>query len=140
MNNAIELFQNNHKDIDLNNWVSFLLSKDIKHPARLDDMLKGSKSKMLGVMKYRRALISEGIGGVSFLEVNTAYTDKNFDELHSLLQDLFLEYIPKDKFKFILNKLDNVEYSLIKLYQGHEDNENMRIMSIILSFEKRVYP
>ena len=90
-----------------------------------------SKGAVFAIMKYRRLLRSQGLGNVSFITLNTAYVNKNYIRLHSLLQELFLEVIDKSRFDYTLDKLNKVENGLEKLHTRHQDDRNLRILSIV---------
>jgi hypothetical protein len=86
----------------------------------------------LAIMEYRENLRDNGRGNVSFLELNTAYINKQFKKLHKLFEVMFLEFIPNDHFDYILNKINNTENGLQKLYNIHLEDKGTRILSIAL--------
>ena len=65
-----------------------------------------SISKPIAIMEYRNKLYQEGLGNVGKEELKKTYSQKTLEELHILCEYMFLEPIPYDKFKFILNKLN----------------------------------
>lgn len=128
----------NHKKIHLEKyskehqqWISFLC----KHGSTIEykKIEYESRSAVFAIMKYRRLLRSRSLGNISFLALNTAHIQKNYIKLHSLLQELFLEAIDDTQFDFILNKINNTENGISKLYHRHKEDTNLRVMSIVLT-------
>ena len=114
----------------IGNWKNYLCNLGSR--LEYEQIAQKSKSAMFAIMKYRRLLRCRGLGNVSFIALNMAYTTKNYIKLHELLQELFLEVIGKKQFEYILNILDNTESGLEKLYDRHTQDKNLRILSIIL--------
>lgn len=112
-------------------WMSLLCK--IGDINEFTDILSSSKSNALAIMKYRRILYQRGINNISFLEINTAYTNKQTDRLHKLLQEMFLEYISEGQFKFILDKINNKEGAIEKIYNRHLQDKGLRILTLILT-------
>ncbi|MGJ0846560.1 hypothetical protein ACR77J_07720 [Tissierella praeacuta] len=132
MQNAKEIFQDNQfsKVVEYERWIDFLCG----YGNRLEyqQIEYESKNAMFATMKYRRILRGRDLGNVSFILLNTAYTQKDYIKVHSLLQELFLEPITNGQFEFILNKINGVQNGLQKLYEHHIQDKNVRILSIAL--------
>ena len=96
------------------------------------DIFHSSRSELLAIMKYRRILHQRGMAEVSFIEVNTAYTNKQFNKLHKLLEKMFLEPISDEQFEFILKKIDNREDGIENLYNRHVEDKGLRILTVAL--------
>lgn len=92
-----------------------------------------SKSAMFSIMKYRRLLRSRGLGNVSFIELNTAHIQRNYIRLHSLMQELFLEPISDSQFSYILDRVNNTEDGMLKLYDRHKQDTGTRILTATLT-------
>lgn len=92
-----------------------------------------SKSTMFAIMKYRRLLRSRGLSNVSFIELNTAHIQRNYTKLHSLMQQLFLEPISDSQFSYILDRVNNTEDGMLKLYNQHKKDVGMRILTATLT-------
>lgn len=112
------------------NWVDFLCSKGNRH--EYQQVEEKSKSAMFAIMTYRRLLRSRGLGNIPIITINTAHTQENYIKLHSLLQELFLEYITEDQFEYVLNELEQVENGIAKLYEKHLQDKNARILNRVL--------
>lgn len=97
------------------------------HKVRLE-----SKNAMFAIMRYRRLLRSRGLGNISFIALNTAYTQRDYIKLHNLLQELFLELITKEQFEYVLREIDKTENNMTKLYEKHMQNKNARILNRVL--------
>lgn len=123
-------FIGNDVDKHHENWVNFLCSKGSHH--EYQQVEEKSKSAMFAIMAYRRLLRSRGLGNIPIITINTAHTQENYIKLHSLLQDLFLEYITEDQFEYTLNEIEQVEDGITKLYEKHLQNKNARILNRIL--------
>lgn len=94
-------------------------------------ILQCSKSELLAIMKYRRILMREGKSKVSFIELDRAYSSKQYTRVHNLLEILFLEVVTKEWFEFIMDKIGNIEDGLMKLYDRHMEDNNLRILSVL---------
>lgn len=112
-------------------WIELLC--EIGHVEEFIEILHTSKSELLAIMKHRRILYQQGKGKVSFLELNTAYTNKQFDKLHKLLEKMFLEPISDGQFKLIIDRINRKEYGLEKLYNKHMEDKGLRILSVVLT-------
>lgn len=82
-------------------------------------------------MRYRRLLRKRGLGKISFSTINIVYAQKNYNKLYVLLQEIFLEYINKVQFDYILKELSNTSDGLRKLYNRHQQDKELRILSIV---------
>lgn len=130
---VLETFLRHRGNRDVKNleWMKLLCK--IGDVNEFIDILSSSKSNVLAIMKYRRILYQRRINSISFLEINTAYTNKQTDRLHKLLQELFLEYISEGQFKFILDKINNKEGAIEKIYNRHLQDKGLRILTLILT-------
>lgn len=108
-------------------WINFLCN----YGNRLEYQQIASKSKnaMFAIMAYRRLLRCRGLGNIPLIALNTAYIQRNYSRLHTLLQELFLEIIPDSKFDFILNQLDSTDDGMVKLYNKHLQDKNKRALN-----------
>lgn len=112
------------------NWVDFLCSKGDRHEYQQVEL--ESKSAMFAIMAYRRQLRSRCLGNIPIIAINIAYTQENYIKLHSLLQELFLEYITEEQFRYVLDELGQVENGIVKLYEKHLQDKNARILNRVL--------
>lgn len=112
-------------------WIKLLC--EIGNFIDFQDIWYDSKSEILAIMKYRRLLRQQGKTEVSFIELNTAYENKNNNRLHSLLERMFLESITQGQLEFILEKIDNTENGLNKVYDKHTKKKEARILNVILT-------
>lgn len=106
------------------------------HTGSIDEFISifyNSKSDILAIMKYRRILHQRGVSIVSFIELNTAYTNNQFDKLHKLLEKMFLEPIAAGQFEFILSKINSVENGIERLYERHIQDKGLRVLSVALT-------
>lgn len=95
-------------------------------------ILDASKSELLAIMEYREILYRRN-KEISFIELNTAYTNDQFDKLHILLERMFLEPITTKQFEFILNKIDSVRDGIEELYNRHVEDKGLRALSVALT-------
>lgn len=111
-------------------WINFLCN----YGNRLEYQQIASKSKnaMFAIMEYRRLLRGRDLGNIPLIALNTAYIQRNYSRLHTLLQELFLEAIPCNKFKFILEQLDSTDDGMVKLYNKHLQDKNKRALNRVL--------
>lgn len=111
-------------------WMEFLCN----YGNRLECQQIESKSKgaVFAIMEYRRLLKNRGFGNIPFIALNTAYTQKDYSRLHSLLQELFLEPISKEQFNYILDRVNGSEDGIIKLYNKHIEDTDKRVLNVIL--------
>ena len=94
-------------------------------------ILQCSKSELLAIMKYRRILMREGKSKISFIELDRAYSNKQYTRVHNLLEILFLEVVTKEWFEFIMDRINSIENGLMKLYDRHMEDNNLRILSVL---------
>lgn len=111
-------------------WVDLLCS--IGNIDEFKEVSEYSKSEMLAIMKYRKILHKDGKSNVSYIALDTAYKDQGFDKLHKLLEVLFLEHISNEQFDYIIKRLNGTENGLDKIYKLHTQNENARILNVML--------
>lgn len=126
-NNDFRTHLRNDREI---NWIELLC--DMGSINEFIGILDTSKSEILAIMKYRRLLRQQGKSDVSFIELNTAYVNKQHDKLHKLLEKMFIESISKPQFKFILSKIDNKDNGLQRLYDRHMEDKDLRVMTVAL--------
>ena len=114
-----------------NKWVSLLINYGSKE--EFIKIYRENISIPLAIMSYRKQLKNKGIGDISYITLEQAYTKQHYNKLHKLLQELFLEYIPEEHFNFILEKLKQKENSLHILYEEYLKDKNKRILNIVLT-------
>lgn len=131
--NLVELYnkEKHKKKHPIDEWIDLLCRYGSKE--EFIDIFKETRNFTLAIMKYRKILYDRGFGNIPYMLLYQAYIQQNYNILHKLLQELFLEYIPKDQFQFILNKLKQRKENLAILYQKHLDNKQRRILNIILT-------
>lgn len=112
------------------NWIKHLCNLGNEHHYQKISMV--SKSVLLGIMKYRRELRGQGVGNISFMELNTAYTEADNVKLHKLLEELFLEPLSKYQFDFILKKINKAEGTMIAFYNKHMEDVNKLALTVAL--------
>lgn len=113
------------------NWIGLLTQHGNK--AEFIDIFKQTRNVTLSIMKYRNILFNRGYGNMPYKILHQVYIQQNYNMLHHLLQELFLEYITDDQFQFILDKLQQHKDNLYYLYQKHMNNKQRRILNIILT-------
>lgn len=111
-------------------WINLLCKYGNKE--EFNKINQESISTPLAIMKYRRILRGRGYGEISLAELNDAYINKKYKKLHTLLEVMFLEFIPDSKFDYILDKINNTEDGLQKLYNIHQEEKGTRVLSIAL--------
>mgnify|MGYP000898967077 FL=1 len=133
MTNTREIIPKEHEEISSWNqeWIKLLCSYGSK--IEYEQVTKGCENAMFAIMKYRKLLKFRGMGNISFITLNTAYTLNDYTKLHNLLQELFLENIGNEQFNYIINKINKTEDGLHKLYTQHKQNTNKRISTIIIT-------
>jgi len=114
-------------------WTSYLINNSEHRQVEYGEIQKNSKTSMLAIMGYRRVLKNRGVGNISFIQLNTAYIDKDYKLLHNLLQQLFLEIINDGKFKIVLDKIGKKEDGLLILYNNHRNDTGLRILNIAMT-------
>lgn len=112
-------------------WIELLCKYGNK--IEYEKIASESRNAMFAIMKYRKLLKFRGMGNISFITLNTAYTLNDYTKLHNLLQELFLEVIGNEQLNYILEKINETEDGLHKLYTQHKQNTNKRISTIIVA-------
>lgn len=97
------------------------------------NIYKNNKNIALAIMEYRQILRSKGYGNVSYDKLYEAYIKCDYNTLHSLLQEMFVEYITAEQFEFVLGKLKEKEDNLNMLYQKHIENRDRRLLNIAMT-------
>lgn len=113
------------------NWIRFLLER-----GKICDFLGtyfNNMSCTLAIMEYRQELRNKGYDNVSFIEIENAHKNKNYKELHKLLEELFLEPIPEKHFGYIIKEINKKENGLQIMYDKHILEPEMRILNIALT-------
>lgn len=93
---------------------------------------QNSNSTRLAIMRYRRILRNQGYGNVCKHKLQETYTNKQYNELHSMFEHMFLEFIPDDNFKYIISELDKRENGIAELFLKHTQNKHNRILTVVL--------
>ena len=127
---GIEVLNTEQKDYSqFDKWEVYLCSVGSREEYK--QILEKNRNAVFAVMEYRRLLRNRGFSKIFFTTLNTAYIQRNYSKLYVLLQELFLEYISKPQFNYILEKIDSTENGLKKLYDRHQQNKELRILSIV---------
>lgn len=115
-------------------WIAMLCKFDIKDEEKANflNIYNNSPSVEIAIMSYRRYLYLTYMRDISEEIIMDAYISHNYERLHCLLQELFLEPITKHDIKNILSLLDKNEQNLNVLYQAHLDNNNIRLKKALL--------
>lgn len=114
----------------ISRWSEYLC--ELGSEKEFKEILSESKNAMFATMKYRRELRSRGLGSPSFIELNTALMQNNYTRLHSLLQELFLEYLTQGQFQYVLDKINTTENGIEKLYNYHKYNIHFRAITVAM--------
>jgi len=113
-------------------WVKVLTQNKEEEVERFTNILHNAKCRVGdAIIIYRTQLFNEGRGVVQYLRLERALREKAYVELRLLLQELFLDYIPENKMKTILSKLEGGKVNISDLYTKHMENPNKRIMMMI---------
>lgn len=113
-------------------WVDMLCS--LGSYEEFEKINNKAKCLALAIMEYRGILIDRGYNKVTLEELKDAYTNKNFNVLHILLEKLFLEPLSEQKFRYILEKIGGIDNGLERIYNRKQKNPNTRAMTTVLTF------
>ena len=119
------------KDKQTLDWVKLLY--ELGDLEELMDILNISKSDILGIMKYRRLLHRQGKYKISFIELNTAYSNNQLNKVHTLFERMFLEPITDSQLDFITKRINKKDGGLEVLYTNHMLNKERRILNVALT-------
>lgn len=91
-----------------------------------------NNSTRLAIMQYREMLRNRGYGNVCIEELKETYDNKQYVRLHKMLEDMFLEPINENSFKYIIDELHKKDNSIEELFSKHLQDKNRRILTLIL--------
>ena len=75
------------------------------------------------IVEYRTILRNRGYGSVCRRELKETYNRRQIEDLHNLFNYMFLQDIPEEDFKFGLERIDNTDDGIDKVYNYFDKYE-----------------
>ncbi len=111
-------------------WINLLIENG-GTDAELQEINKNSKNLLFTLCKYKKILRQRGNGYVSFVRIKKCYEDKNVEELHKLLNQLFLEYYTRDEIENFLELMNKTNTNIEDVYNKHLENPEYNLFSTL---------
>ena len=121
---------NNCLDYD---YMHYLIDRYKDYKEEIIDIYINSPSLPVAIARCRRMIQHKTNNKIPYELLYKSYTKHDYNTLHSLLQEVFIEYITTEQFQFVLDKLNGDSSNLYKLYQKHLENRDRRLLNVILT-------
>ncbi|HHV25976.1 MAG TPA: hypothetical protein GXX63_02130 [Tissierellia bacterium] len=119
-------------------WIKILTEGKMEKEEEFKEINNNAITTPLAIMEYRQKLMNEGRGQDFTREEIIALNNLDINVMQKILEEMFLEPIPKSHIEYFYESATkrgykDVKEALTELYDRHQIDKNNRFLTIALT-------